>query len=85
MKTRRFCPFCGRPLLKSQIKGYTFQCFFCDEDFCKFEVLRTEHLGRVKSIRKRTIAKESLAGCHHHSVYKSYPRIKNNKLWKKQQ
>ena len=32
MKTRRFCPKCGRMLLKSRIKGYAFQCMNCDED-----------------------------------------------------
>ena len=31
MKTRRFCPKCGRMLLKSRIKGYVFQCMNCDE------------------------------------------------------
>lgn len=39
MKTRRFCPKCGRMLLRSRIKGYEFQCMSCDEDFYRFEVL----------------------------------------------
>lgn len=39
MKTRRFCPKCGRMLLRSRIEGYAFQCMNCDEDFYRFEVL----------------------------------------------
>lgn len=31
------CRFCGSPLYKSEIEGYTFQCFNCDEDFYYFE------------------------------------------------
>ena len=77
MKTRRFCPHCGRPLLKSQIKGYTFQCFCCDEDFCKFEVYRKKHLRIVKKIRKRAYLREIEVGEHHHSVHKSHPRRKH--------
>lgn len=33
-----YCPKCGRQLTKSSIKGYTFQCLECDEDFYRFEV-----------------------------------------------
>ncbi|MDR1459500.1 MAG: hypothetical protein LBI60_04735 [Bacteroidales bacterium] len=76
MKTRRFCPHCGRPLLKSQIKGYAFQCFCCDADFYNFEVYRKRHLKRVKNIRKGMYDWEIEAGCHHHSVHKPYPRRK---------
>jgi uncharacterized Zn finger protein (UPF0148 family) len=52
MKTRRFCPHCGRPLLKSQIKGYSFQCLACGEDFYKIEVLRKKDLRKVKALRR---------------------------------
>lgn len=31
------CFRCGFPLFPSQIPGYKFQCFFCDEDFFEFE------------------------------------------------
>jgi hypothetical protein len=74
MKTGRFCPHCGRPLLKSQIKGYTFQCFACDEDFCKFEVLRKKDLVRVRKIQKLTVMREQSKGIYCHSVKKPYPR-----------
>lgn len=36
--TDKVCPKCGSPLFRSFIKGYTFQCFTCDEDFYKIEV-----------------------------------------------
>ena len=31
------CRRCGSPLFKSLLDGYAYQCFTCDEDFCKFE------------------------------------------------
>ncbi len=31
------CTRCGHPLFRSEIKGYSYQCFNCDEDFYKFE------------------------------------------------
>lgn len=31
------CFRCGSPLFKSDIAGYTYQCFHCDEDFFAFE------------------------------------------------
>jgi hypothetical protein len=52
MKTGKFCPHCGQPLLKSRIKGYSFQCLACNEDFCRFEVLRKKDLQEVKALRK---------------------------------
>lgn len=33
----RTCFRCGSPLFKSDIAGYTYQCFHCDEDFYAFE------------------------------------------------
>ncbi len=54
MKTRKFCPKCGRPLYKSQTRGYAFQCFACDEDFYRFEVYRTKDLSIVKMLRRAT-------------------------------
>jgi len=56
MKTRKFCPHCGRPVLKSYLSktrnGYKFQCFACDEDFWRFEVYTTRHIKTVRVIRK---------------------------------
>lgn len=40
MKTRKFCPHCGRPVVRSRTPGYAFQCHACDEDFYRFEVLK---------------------------------------------
>lgn len=34
----RECPHCGRNLYPSQIDGYDYQCFHCDEDFYDIEV-----------------------------------------------
>ncbi len=31
------CRRCGSPLFKSLMDAYDYQCFTCDEDFCKFE------------------------------------------------
>lgn len=76
MKTRRFCPHCGRPVLKSLIKGYSFQCYNCDEDFYKFEVLRIKDIEKVRILRKQTIMHERQQGYTNHSVYKPWP--KNN-------
>ena len=57
MKTRRFCPKCGRMLLRSIIKGYEFQCMSCDEDFYRFEVLTRKQKrivnGKTKNHGKR--------------------------------
>jgi DNA-directed RNA polymerase subunit RPC12/RpoP len=52
MKTRRFCPHCGRELRKSRTKGYAFECRYCGEDFYKIEVLKKD-LPQVKALRKR--------------------------------
>ena len=49
MKTRRFCPKCGRMLLRSRIEGYAFQCMNCDGDFYRFEV----PYGKTKKNRER--------------------------------
>ena len=39
MKTLHYCPKCGRQLIKSNSKGYAFQCIECDEDFYSLEVI----------------------------------------------
>ena len=39
MKKIYYCPICGRELIKSEIKGYSFQCSYCDEDFTESEVI----------------------------------------------
>ena len=56
MKTRRFCPKCGRMLLKSRIKGYEFQCMNCDEDFYRFEVL-TKKQKRMMDLKTKSHGK----------------------------
>jgi DNA-directed RNA polymerase subunit RPC12/RpoP len=53
MKTRRFCPHCGRELRNSRTKGYAFECRYCGEDFYIIEVLRKKDLPQVKVLRKR--------------------------------
>ena len=35
--TGQSCKRCGAPLFVSDVKGYTYQCFDCDEDFYSFE------------------------------------------------
>jgi len=52
MKTRRFCRHCGSSLRRSRTKGYAFQCYACDEDFYKIEVLRKKDLKHVRELRK---------------------------------
>ena len=56
MKTRRFCPKCGRMLLKSRIKVYAFQCMNCDEDFYRFEVL-TKKQKRMMDLKTKSHGK----------------------------
>lgn len=81
MKTRRFCPKCGRPVLKSQndkeYNGYSFQCYACDEDFFKFEVWRKKDMRHVKLLQHKTISREITNGEHYHSAHKAYPRLNN--------
>lgn len=33
------CPHCGKPLIPSVLKGYTWQCTDCEEDFCDVELI----------------------------------------------
>lgn len=33
----RYCSRCGSPILKSDLKGYPYQCVICDEDLFEFE------------------------------------------------
>lgn len=78
MKTRRFCPKCGRPVLKSHndkhYNNYSFQCFSCDEDFFKTEVLRKKDLVQVRLLQHTTLRYELETGTHNYSIYKPYPR-----------
>ena len=78
MKTRRFCPRCGRPLLKSfndtAVNGYSFQCYACQADFFKFEVLRKTNLEDVKRLQKKTLQNEIANNTHFHSIHSPYPR-----------
>lgn len=57
MKTRRFCPHCGRPVRNSHndkhYNGYSFQCYECDEDFFMFEVLRKADMRNLIMSKKQ--------------------------------
>lgn len=76
MKTRKFCPHCGRPVVKSQLKGYVFQCFACAEDFCRFEVYGKKNLAIVKQLRTNQMLRDRLHGHSIISFKKPYPRSK---------
>jgi|GEM_PF-1694666 hypothetical protein len=52
MKARKFCPHCGRPVVRSRTPGYAFQCHACDEDFYRFEVLNTRQIPLVRELRR---------------------------------
>lgn len=34
------CPYCKTELCTSEIQGYKWQCFYCNEDFCEFETIK---------------------------------------------
>ena len=36
-KKEYLCPRCGKPLSKSDVKGYEFVCYDCDENFYRVE------------------------------------------------
>ena len=44
IKSNGICERCKSPLFPSDIKGYQYQCFSCDEDFFSFEQARREKL-----------------------------------------
>ena len=50
--TRKFCPHCGRPVVRSRTPGYSIQCHACDEDFYRFEVLNTRQIPLVRELRR---------------------------------
>jgi len=37
-KTSELCPRCGKPLWTSDVEGYKYVCFDCDENFYGIEV-----------------------------------------------
>lgn len=78
MKTRRFCPYCGRPVLKSRNKGYAFQCYGCDENFYRFEVLKTRQVEQVREIRRIAYGLEVEDDCGYmpNSFRKPYPKYR---------
>jgi hypothetical protein len=78
MKTKRFCLWCGRPLCKSTEKHFYFQCYNCDKDFTKAEVLRKADMAQVKKLRDRSILDDLWRGEYPHSHKRSYPRKKKN-------
>lgn len=74
MKTRKFCPRCGRPVVKSCTKGYAFQCFGCDEDFYRMEVFGKKDLAEVKRLRRAVYLWERVKKLPRISFKKPYPR-----------
>lgn len=78
MKTRKFCPKCGRPLLRSDLSktenAYKFQCFACDDDFWRFEVYSTKNIAIVRRIQRMTYFEELADGLPPTSVKKPYRR-----------
>lgn len=76
MKTRRFCPKCGRPVVKSEIEGYTYQCHGCEEDFYRFEVISTKMMDIVRVIRKYAYKRERRHNLPHISFKQPHPPIK---------
>lgn len=79
MKTRKFCPHCGRPVVKSRIKGYSFQCHACDEDFYRFEVLTTRSIEQVRVIRRDVFQRERQLRDILPGFKKSYPAQKQHR------
>ena len=81
MKTRRYCPKCGRPVIKSELakseNKYVFQCYGCQEDFYRFEVLRKYDSDRINVLRRMCIEQETSENRHYHSVYKPFPKTAN--------
>lgn len=74
MKTRRFCPQCGRPLYKSNLKQFNFQCYNCDKDFTRIEVLRKTDLSKVKKLRYHSYLDDLWRREYPHSHKKPHPR-----------
>ena len=52
MKTRKFCPHCGRSVVRSRTPGNAFQCHACDEDFYRFEMLNTRRIPLMRGLRR---------------------------------
>jgi hypothetical protein len=85
MRTRKFCPKCGRPLYKSQTRGYAFQCFGCDKDFYRFEVYRIKDLSTVNMLQRATYFDElsdpiSLPAASVKKPYRRPQSTKNQKV-----
>ena len=80
MKTRKFCPHCGRPVVKSQTKGYCFQCYGCEEDFYRFEVASKKDIAIVRKIRKRAYSYERTNNLPHISFKRPYPPNNNSPI-----
>lgn len=77
MKTHKFCPNCGRPLLKSNIRGYAFQCHACDENYYRFEVISLRDFELAHTIREVAYLDGLARGeFMPHSFKKPYPNPK---------
>ena len=81
MKTRKFCPKCGRPVVKSNLNKtgneYKFQCHGCEEDFWRFEVYSTKQIDIVRNIRKKAYIYERKQEQPYISFKQPYPPIKH--------
>lgn len=73
MKTRRFCPQCGRPLRKSYKKHQRFTCFCCG-GFNPDTVLRTQDMQLVRLIRRDCYSKDLQNNVTPVNFKKYYPK-----------
>lgn len=44
---KHLCPKCGTPLTRSDNKDYTWQCFYCDEDFGSFDEKKQKEFYQI--------------------------------------
>ena len=77
MKTRRFCPMCGRPVCKSMQKKNPFRCYNCEKDFNSREVLCIKDLPKVKKRQWIAYRNECQHGDYPHGFKRPYPKNKN--------
>ena len=73
--THKFCPQCGRPLLKHKSKEHPFVCYFCNIVLTRKEILRKKDIEEVRYLQLRSIYNEKDFYTKH-SARKPYPRYK---------
>lgn len=56
MKTHKFCPKCGRPVVKAKrsatMDRYPYECFACDENFFRFEVIGKKDIELARTLQE---------------------------------